>query len=104
MKASVQGPAGDWITNRADGSYRLAPKNPHPAQIEDVAAALALQWDLTAEPWPTSVPLRVRVALHTGEAELDPNGDEYAVSHTKNRVSRIQPPCRLSSSPTRLRR
>ena len=23
MKASVQTPAGDWITNRADGSYRL---------------------------------------------------------------------------------
>jgi hypothetical protein len=23
MKASVQGPAGDWITNRADGTYKL---------------------------------------------------------------------------------
>jgi hypothetical protein len=23
IKASVLGPAGDWITNRADGSYRL---------------------------------------------------------------------------------
>lgn len=23
LKASVQGPAGDWITNRADGTYRL---------------------------------------------------------------------------------
>ena len=23
IKASVQGPSGDWITNRADGSYRL---------------------------------------------------------------------------------
>jgi hypothetical protein len=23
LKASVQTPAGDWITNRADGSYRL---------------------------------------------------------------------------------
>jgi hypothetical protein len=23
LKASVQGPAGDWITNRPDGSYRL---------------------------------------------------------------------------------
>jgi hypothetical protein len=23
LKASVQAPAGDWITNRADGSYRL---------------------------------------------------------------------------------
>jgi len=23
VKASIQTPAGDWITNRADGSYRL---------------------------------------------------------------------------------
>jgi hypothetical protein len=23
LKATVQGPAGDWITNRADGSYKL---------------------------------------------------------------------------------
>ena len=23
LKASVQGPAGDWITNRADGTYKL---------------------------------------------------------------------------------
>ena len=29
------------------------------------------------------------MGLHTGEAELDPGGDEYAVSHTKNRVARI---------------
>ena len=29
------------------------------------------------------------MGLHTGEAELDPGGDEYAVSHTKNRAARI---------------
>ncbi len=33
--------------------------------------------------------LKVRMGLHTGEAQLDPNGDEYAVSHTKNRAARI---------------
>lgn len=33
--------------------------------------------------------LKVRMGLYTGEAELDPLGDEYAVSHTKNRASRI---------------
>lgn len=33
--------------------------------------------------------LKVRMGLHTGEAELDPGGNEYAVSHTKNRVARI---------------
>src|SRR5262249_29171444 len=35
-----------------------------------VAAALAIQRALHAEPWPTPSPLRVRVALHTGEADL----------------------------------
>jgi predicted ATPase len=29
------------------------------------------------------------MGLHTGEAELDPGGDEYAVSHAKNRIGRI---------------
>lgn len=32
-------------------------------------AVLAAQRALQAEPWPTSTPLRVRMALHTGEAE-----------------------------------
>ena len=29
------------------------------------------------------------MGIHTGQAELDPDGDEYAVSHTKNRAARI---------------
>jgi class 3 adenylate cyclase len=31
----------------------------------------------------------VRMGIHTGEAHLDHRGDEYAVSHTKNRASRV---------------
>ena len=34
-----------------------------------VAAALAAQLGLVLEPWPTARPVRVRMALHTGEAE-----------------------------------
>jgi class 3 adenylate cyclase len=34
------------------------------------AAAAAIQRALHDEPWPTPVPLRVRMALHTGEADL----------------------------------
>jgi predicted ATPase/class 3 adenylate cyclase/DNA-binding CsgD family transcriptional regulator len=34
-----------------------------------VAAAVEAQLALALEPWPTGVPLRVRMALHTGEAE-----------------------------------
>src|SRR5207247_619569 len=37
---------------------------------EAVSAACALQRAFLTEPWPTPTPLRVRIALHTGEAEL----------------------------------
>lgn len=36
---------------------------------DGVAAAVDAQLALTREPWPTPEPLRVRMALHTGEAE-----------------------------------
>src|SRR5215831_17549030 len=35
-----------------------------------VAAALAIQRALQAEPWPDQLPLRVRMAVHTGEGSL----------------------------------
>ena len=52
-------------------------------------AAIDGQRALESAPWNELGPLKVRMGIHTGEAELDPDGDEYAVSHTKNRVSRI---------------
>src|SRR5438552_9832702 len=44
--------------------------------IDAVAAAAAIQRALHAEPWPTLAPLRARVALHTGEADVR-DGDYY---------------------------
>jgi predicted ATPase/class 3 adenylate cyclase/Tfp pilus assembly protein PilF len=52
-----------------------------------VAAACTLQRELGGEPWPTPEPLRVRVALHTGEAELR-EGDYYGA--TVNRCARLR--------------
>ena len=52
-------------------------------------AAIEGQRALQSARWNELGPLRVRMGLHTGEAELDPGGDEYAVSHTKNRAARI---------------
>ena len=52
-------------------------------------AAIEGQRALESAPWNELGALKVRMGIHTGEAELDPGGDEYAVSHTKNRVSRI---------------
>ena len=52
-------------------------------------AAIEGQRALQSAAWNELGPLQVRMGLHTGEAELDPGGDEYAVSHTKNRIGRI---------------
>jgi class 3 adenylate cyclase len=52
-----------------------------------VAAALAVQRALQAEPWSTPGPLRVRVALHTGEADLRA-GDYYGTA--VNRCARLR--------------
>ncbi len=52
-------------------------------------AAIQGQKALQSAPWNDLGPLKVRMGIHTGEAQLDPGGDEYAVSHTKNRTARI---------------
>jgi class 3 adenylate cyclase len=49
--------------------------------------AAALQVALHAEGWPTPQPLRVRVALHTGEADLR-EGDYYGSA--VNRCARLR--------------
>ncbi|HEY4758316.1 MAG TPA: adenylate/guanylate cyclase domain-containing protein, partial [Chthoniobacterales bacterium] len=49
-----------------------------------VAAACELQLALSKEEWPAAVPLRVRVAIHTGEADADYRGPHV------NRAARIR--------------
>lgn len=56
-----------------------------PAQA--VEAAMTAQRSLASEVWPTSIPIRVRMGIHTGHAEA--RGDDYATTHTLNRVARI---------------
>ncbi len=51
-----------------------------------VAAVVAGQRALQAEPWPETGPLRVRMALHTGEAELR-DGDYFGAA--LNRTARL---------------
>ncbi len=52
-----------------------------------LAAALAGQRAILAETWPTGEPLRVRMALHAGEAEPDSHGDYLAPA--LNRLARL---------------
>jgi predicted ATPase/class 3 adenylate cyclase len=60
-----------------------------PTAPQALRAAIESQRALDSATWNELDPLKVRMGLHTGEAELGPGGDEYAVSHTKNRAARI---------------
>ena len=60
-----------------------------PTALQALTAAIAGQRAVQAAPWNELGPLKVRMGLHTGEAELDLSGDEYTVSHTKNRTARV---------------
>jgi predicted ATPase/class 3 adenylate cyclase len=57
-----------------------------PSASGAVKAALAAQGSLEVEVWPTGTPLRVRVGLHTGEAELR-DGDYFGTA--VNRAARL---------------
>jgi predicted ATPase/class 3 adenylate cyclase len=56
------------------------------AAPDALAAAIAAQHALAAEPWPETGPLHVRMALHTGAAQLR-DGDYFGP--TINRVARV---------------
>ena len=53
-----------------------------------LAAAVAAQRALTDEPWSGTGPLRVRMALHVGEAAPDARGDYHQVA-CLNRLARL---------------
>src|ERR1700694_3128084 len=58
---------GTLVRPRGEGDSRFAAF----AQASSaVAAAVAIQQALYVEAWPTPTPLRVRMAVHTGEADL----------------------------------
>jgi predicted ATPase/class 3 adenylate cyclase len=76
--------SGMLVRPRGEGDSRFAVF----AQATDaVAGAAAIQRTLAAERWPTPTPLRVRMALHTGEADLRA-GDYYGSA--VNRCARLR--------------
>ncbi len=75
---------GKLVRPRGEGDSRFAV---FARATDAVAAAAALQQALHAEPWPAETPLRVRVALHTGEADLR-DGDYYGPA--VNRCARLR--------------
>jgi class 3 adenylate cyclase/TolB-like protein/Flp pilus assembly protein TadD len=84
LTEGIEQHGGTVITSQGEGDSFFAVFR---RSTDAVAAAVALQRALQAEPWPTEMPLRVRMALHTGEAELR-NGDYLGVA--VNRCARLR--------------
>ena len=75
---------GVVVRPRGEGDSRFAV---FPLATDAVEAAVAIQKALFDEPWLTPTPLRVRVALHTGDADLRA-GDYYGSA--VNRCARLR--------------
>jgi non-specific serine/threonine protein kinase len=84
LTARLEEHGGVIVRSRGEGDSFFAVF----AQATDaLTAAYAIQHTVLSEPWPTPSPLRVRVGLHTGEAQLR-DGDYYGVQ--VNRASRLR--------------
>jgi predicted ATPase/class 3 adenylate cyclase len=84
VDSGVEKNRGVVIRPRGEGDSRFAV---FPEAADAVAAAVDIQRYLAAESWPTDRPLRIRIALHTGEADLR-MGDYYGT--VVNRCARIR--------------
>ncbi len=84
LTACIERHAGTVIKSRGEGDSFFAVFN---RAADAAAAACDIQRALFAERWPTSTPLRVRIALHLGGTELR-NGDYYGP--TVNRCARLR--------------
>ena len=81
LRNAVTAHAGHVVKSTGDGVHAV-----FATAYDAVTAAIAAQLALTREPWPEDVPVKVRMGLHTGEAELR-EGDYYG--STTNRAARL---------------
>ena len=81
LRGAIESHAGHVVKTTGDG-FHAAFATAHDA----LEAALAAQLALTAEPWARTGPLRVRMGVHTGEAEYR-DGDYYGTA--LNRAARV---------------
>ena len=84
LTGGVEARGGVVVKSRGEGDSVFAVFS---RASDAIAAAADLQRALQAEPWPPETPLRLRMALHTGEAELR-GGDYYGAA--VNRCARLR--------------
>jgi predicted ATPase/class 3 adenylate cyclase len=81
LRDSVESSNGQVVKATGDGLMAV-----FASSVDGLSACLKAQHDLAREPWGLTGPLRVRMALHVGEAAVR-NGDYYGP--TLNRAARI---------------
>jgi predicted ATPase/class 3 adenylate cyclase/DNA-binding CsgD family transcriptional regulator len=81
LREAIESRQGVVFKTVGDGSHAVFGN-----ASDALAAAVAAQRAILAEPWETAAPLRIRVALHTGVAEL--RGGDYFGSPL-NRTARL---------------
>ena len=84
ISETVHRQGGTVVRSRGEGDSLFAV---FARATDAVAAAGEAQRQIQAEGWPTPIPLRVRMALHTGEADLR-EGDYYGSA--VNRCARLR--------------
>ena len=84
FEQTVSEHGGAHIRSRGEGDSRFAV---FPSASNAIRAALAIQRAFVAEPWSTPRPIKTRIGLHTGEAQLR-EGDYYG--STVNRCARLR--------------
>src|SRR6266852_6219439 len=84
IEETVARHSGQVVRPRGEGDSRFCV---FARATDAVAAAATIQQALRMEPWPMPAPLRVRLALHTGEADLR-EGDYYGSA--VNRCARLR--------------
>jgi len=85
VRAAVEGHDGTVVTSRGEGDSFFAV---FASAVDAVAAAAACQRRLRAESWPAGIAIRVRMALHSGEADL--RDGEYHGHAAINRCARVR--------------
>jgi len=81
LRAAIDAHAGSYVKTTGDGAHAA-----FATASDGIDAAITAQRAIVAEAWPLPSPLRVRMGLHSGPAELR-DGDYYGT--TVNRAARI---------------
>ena len=82
IRAAVAAHDGVEVQTEGDGFFIAFARS-----SAAVAAAIRAQRDLSAEPWPTEGPVRVRMGLHAGEGVVDSDGSY--VGHDVHHAARV---------------